>query len=861
MGHGISRRGWFRIAAMAGGAAGTAGWVRAEDEAAITAAQQPGAEYGEPLFDRVILEMSLKPFRVLEEGAIREVCKSAFRQWGPLIARARSAAVLLWTADGSEILDYAGRADDPIEWARYIGIGTPPEPRPEGPAARSLHSTPWLYMERPPEHTYATLATIVRCLKEMGAAMTGKPVAVGATFDPGPEFANSEFKYKRHPEIAVGATMGANRWVSCSAVLKGDDRHYAGFPEGIAEGTTLGTFLGRQSRHFLADLGFDYLWLSNGFGFSLSSWSVKGVLFDGKAFDAAKAGPTREAILGFWRDFRKECPDVPIETRGSNLTVGADLASGGSPLAGIYRGGFGMVAPPNSPWAALDGDFGLELVGYLSRISELPPGDHFPFRFYTHDPWWLNSPWFDRYGREPHDIYLPLALARVDGEGQVTRPTSLALLTIDDSYGRMPEACPREVIPHIMTAMEHYSDAPGPLVWVYPFDEYHDRVFGAEPRIAEPFFGDWFVRGAVNAGLPLNTVVSTGNYLKSVVARPELYRDSVLLVPVPDADSAIERALLDRLKAGQDVLLYGPTGHASEALREAIGVRQVEPMAGELEVRAMLDPDRFRSGAFSNRLRHNDVLSAGGVDTAPRTESVGGFEVVASVNDGTQERAYATFRAPETGGSFGRLAWVRGSFSNTIGGGHLPVPDDPAKWFPSELLLRWVLERFGLLIRHETSEPGTRRPLVLLARHRNGYFASGYGPSTATRIALRLPHGAPLLVGTEASVEGGRASYVLPRAWHREVRVLVEQKTAGEVSCVERYSGHVGINRRLHVRGLKDATVHFYPETEADGSIGRVLMAANDLSPYNESSLPYETADGGRRLVARGITGELLISW
>ena len=44
------------------------------------------------------------------------------------------------------------------------------------------------------------------------------------------------------------------------------------------------------------------------------------------------------------------------------------------PLRDIYRGGFHMIAPPNSPWAALDGDFGLEIVGNLSRIAELRKG-------------------------------------------------------------------------------------------------------------------------------------------------------------------------------------------------------------------------------------------------------------------------------------------------------------------------------------------------------------------------------------------------------------------------------------------------------------------------------------------------------
>lgn len=825
------------------------------------ALRDAGAASGEgAAFERVTLEMSLKPFRVMDEAAIRDVCAEAFRQWGPLIRRAEGSAVLLWTADGSEILDYRGKADDEIEWARYIGIGTPPpEASKADPERRGLHATPHLYMDRPPRLTYGWLKTIVRCLKETGEAATGKPVAVGATFDPGPEFANSDFKYRRHPEIAKGSTMGAGRWVSCTARLDADGTAYAGFPGGIPEDTSLGTFLGRQSRHFLSDLGFDYLWLSNGFGFSLSAWDVKGVLFDGARFDSAGAPRVREEILSFWRDFRRECPDFPLETRGSNLSTGTDLATAASPLADIYRGGFKMTAPPNSPWAALDGDFGLEIVGYLSHIAELPPGDRFPFRFYTHDPWWLNSPWFDRYGREPHDIYLPLAVARIGADARVTRPAFVEMLTIDDSYGRMPEQCPLEVIPHLLAAMDHYSDEPGLVTWIYPFDENHDLVFGADARPGEAFFGDWFMRGAVNAGLPLNTVVSTGNFLRSRKADAGLYRRSILVSPLPAAGSALERELLECARSGHDLLFYGPVSHAGEASLELLNLRTAAPLAGELELRCELGHDRLGEGAVATRLNHREPMSGGGVDTVLRAAEAPGCEVCATVSSGKEERVYALARSPSPGSGGGRVAWVRGSFSCSIGGGHLPVPDNPEKLFPSAVLMRWILARFGCDIRFEKASPQTRDPLVLAARHDNGWFLSGYSPSTATVLRMRFPHGAPVFTGGEVRLEDGFAACAMPRAWHREVRCFVEQEADGEVSCVERYSGHVGIRRRLWLRGLKDATVHFLPET---GSAGRkAILAVNDLRPHNEISIPYEEADGGRRLVARGVTGDLLISW
>ena len=147
---------------------------------------------------------------------------------------------------------------------------------------------------------------------------------------------------------------------------------YAGFPKGIPANTPFGTFFGRQSQHFLKDLGYDYIWFSNGFGFGVEGWSSTGAIFSGKGFEQEKLQGTREKITNFWKLFRKECPVFRIETRGTNLSAGTDLARDGVDLKNIYNGGYNMLPPPNSPWAALDGDFGLELTGYMSRMADCP---------------------------------------------------------------------------------------------------------------------------------------------------------------------------------------------------------------------------------------------------------------------------------------------------------------------------------------------------------------------------------------------------------------------------------------------------------------------------------------------------------
>lgn len=838
----LSRRTWLQAALAAG----------AQDLSPRRPNRGPGETPPEPVFDRVTLEVSLKPFFRMEEPAIDSVCRRIFRQWSPLLGHARSSAVMLWTADGSEILDYRGRLEDEIEWGRYIGIANPPaEASPDDPERLGLHARPWLYIDDPPRITYRWLRVIVQSLKRAGTEITGKPVMVGATFDPGPEFARSPFKYERHPEISQGRTMGQGTWVVCSSVLKGDSVSYAGFPNGIPEGTPLGVFLGRQTQRFLSDLGFDYIWFSNGFGFSLESWRVTGILFDGQRFDPAPAGEVRSKVIGFWKHFRRECPNFPIETRGSNLSVGSDLATHASPVRDIYEGGFGMVAPPNSPWAAINGDFGLEIAGYLSRIANLPPGGKFPFRYYTHDPWWLNSPWFDRYGREPHDIYLPLALARVGPDGGITRPAYLELLTIDNSFGQMPDRCPIEVTPHILAAMDHYSDAPGPVTWIYPFREFHEMIFAGRGH-SEIFFGDWLMRGAINSGFPLNTVVSTDNFLASLQVRPEMYRDTVLLTPIPAPGEALERALLECLRRGHDVLFYGPVTHAGPELLELLNLRRGAPLSGEVRIETPLEADTFRQGGLPNRMRHRGLLSGGGIDTLALRPSLGGFEVCAAAVQGGEERLYALLRRVGDG----RAGWIRGSVCCSIGGGHLPVPDSAREFLQGESLLRRMLARFGYVLSVEKPSVETRDPLILAARSRNGFFLSGYSPSTAASVRLKFPHGAPLLTGAEAWIEGGRAVYSMPRAWHREARCFLEQATPGEVSCVERHSGEVGIRRRLFLRGLKDATLHFYREPGPQ----RVILSP-DQRPHNRASLPYRAEDGGARLVAERVTGELLISW
>lgn len=510
------------------------------------------------MFKAVTLEMSLKPFKSTDDAYIKNVISKVFTGWHPLIKNREEISVMLWTADGSEILDYSGNLDEAFEWCYFVGNANKELATEEDGVDISLHDKKRLYMENPPVITYGILKKIISTIKEVGKSRyPNTKITVGETFDIGPEFSISHFKYSRHREITSGEKLDGLGFVDATALLNADDRHYAAYPNGIPEGTPLATFLGKQANVFLKDMGFDYLWLSNGLGFSANPWSSTGKVFDGEKFYAEKLTRTRNQVFEFWRLFREACPDYTLATRGTNNSVGIDYSTDGVPLHDIYNAGFNIKTPPNSPWAAINDNFGLEIMGHMTRICELPE-DGFMFRYYIHDPWWVTTPWYDRYDGKPHDIYLPMAISRIDENGNVRSAESLNILSIDNSFGDMPDCCVNEPLPHLLKAEKDASDAPAPLVWVYPMREFTTSY--DESALAEMYYGDNYISAAINDGFPLNCVISTDNFLKLDCS---MFKNCILVSPIPQSGE-IKQKLVDFEKAGGAVVYYGMEANAGE---------------------------------------------------------------------------------------------------------------------------------------------------------------------------------------------------------------------------------------------------------------------------------------------------------
>lgn len=794
------------------------------------------------MFKKVTLEMSLKPFKQTDEKYIETVLRNIFEQWRPLIKNREVVSIMLFTADGSEILDYTGNMNKEFEWCKYLGTANKPLAEEDEPTTTTLHDKKRLYMKNPPVMTYGILKNIVEAIKRIGKELFPKSeIRVGEMFDIGPEFAVSDFKYSRHKEICTGKAteLDGTVFLNSYARLNGDSYPYAAFPNGIPDGVHFATFLGRQSQVFLENIGFDYLWLANGVGFSASPWSSNGEVFDGEHFLTEKLSDVRSKIFGFWKLFRAEC-DYPIEVRGTNFSAGIDYATDAVPLYDIYNSNLNITPPPNSPWAALDGNFGLEIMGHLTRTCRLPEDD-FMFRYYIHDPWWMNSPWYDRYEGQPHDIYLPMSLSRIDENGNAQAAGILNILTVDNSFGDTPDCCVNEPLPHILKAEKDSPDSPALFVWVYPLRKFTTAT--DKGSLQEMLSHDWFICEAINNGLPLSSCVDCDNFINQ---DKTIYGGSVLISPVPTANSEFEKCIIDYIDDGGKVLFCGNADCAGSDFLSRFGLTLTNNSVDKVIVNKEYNVDVHSDGIYSNSIVNREILCNGKINTVSENEGI------------KTENGYSL------SSSYKNAVWYRASVSAKINtdGGHI-IPDKMSEHLRSEVLLRNVLREFGYDISFNKPTANSKTPVIMVSKNNNATIFSVYTPDTTVETALKFPLGSPILLGYETEIKNYKSHYCFPRAEHRECRVFVEQNR-GVVYAKEMAPVSSDFRRRICVSGLENATVRFFSEEYCKDNT--FCIHRDDYTPqyinhggYEESDVEYDiiSSPQGTYYEIKNVTGTL----
>ena len=167
-----------------------------------------------------------------------------------------------------------------------------------------------------------------------------------------------------------------------------------------------------------------------------------------------------------------------------------------------------------------------------------------------------------------------MAITRITEEGKLQSADKLNILSIDNSFGEMPDSCVNEPLPHLIKAKKDAGDSPAPLVLLYPVREYSTAF--EEKTIKQMYKGDKYIVDAINNSFPLNCVVSTDIFLKNSL---ELYKRSVIISPVPETEE-IKNRLVEFIKDGGRVILYGTTEYI-ESVKDIkavkVDVEQSEP--------------------------------------------------------------------------------------------------------------------------------------------------------------------------------------------------------------------------------------------------------------------------------------------
>ena len=808
------------------------------------------------------LELSSKSFRDDSEATMFQVCRTLFGQYRFLASYAEQISVMLWIADGSEILDYSGNIDDTFEWAHWCGVANTGKVREvEGRERRNTHHFPKNYIENVTPRTYRWLKRLIDVIRICGREVLHTEVRVGATYDNGPEFAVSDFKFKRHPEIAQADTLFPKSFVVCTAVLNADKHHYAAFPDGIPEGTSIGSFLGRQYKCFAKDMNYDYLWLSNGMGFGTETWGITGMLFDKKQFYPENAPEAAALMRQFWNDFFAGCPDCIIETRGTNFSAGIEIATDAAPLKEIFSRE-SVAVPVNSPWAALNYQSGREIAAYLSHIAPAE-NKNIPFRYYMHDPWFMNSPYLDRYGREPWDIFLPAACSRINSAGETESIDTVSFLSVDTTWGDMPERAAGEVSNYVVEALETAPDKAAPLVLVYPFEKYSDMVLKENRGNDYILLEELFLSEALQNGLPLNTVIERENFRK--LASENILPERIFVIPVSAVDKdlmdIIEKMLADR----GNILLYGALNNADEALLEMLKIKNDIPLTGEGSVIAEKSVDSLQKGEFSKLIRIQKQYSAGGL-TETFTGNPDNIKILAEAEISGMKRVLAMVRNFDGGG---KLGFVRGVLPDSGKVDESNCLFDCAKdgeTFPVSVLCRDILQNYNWLVGCELYSPERPKPTLTIHRNEGAFYFSGFVPDTNMALKLGTPYGAPLLSGYDGVLANDVITYHPSVTLHGECRCFVKQSIESAVCVRHRCQGYMEYSRwdRRYISNLVNAEVRYFPPDDFEGTfefqmypevVGEAVLLTLPLLDYT-----WEDTPDGRCAVIKNVSGVFYIS-
>lgn len=793
------------------------------------------------------LEVTAKVWKSRDPKDVEAVCREMFRIWRRPISRSNEVCVCMSIGNGEHILKWSGNLDDVLVWDRHKGHNNAKYAFPQDTFAGIPLE---LYMDNPPDMTYRDLLVICETLKRVCEEEHHRKCRLFTNFEPGPEFAESTFKYIEHPEILnqQGHAHGAS--IAYDGVLHQDHYHYAAYPQGIPEGEPFSRFLGKQVNHFFKTFGYEGISLSNGLGFGTFPWTLNGRNFDGTTFGLVDFKEESEAMSQFWDIFQKEAP-YPAAAQGTNWPVAADLATKCIPLKEYYDKKYLSMPLANTVSVFFNDSVGFSLQALLSRSSY---ADGFRTYFYLNDMWYPQNPFEDYpYDGEAYDFYIPASVSLIDSKGHLEKLSGAAIGSVHNEHGDFAESTFVKFLPHYERSLDHLPDAISPLTLLYPFEEFHTAAADPEKTyLPMLYFSDCFAATAIDSGLPLNSVCSTENFAKAL--SQGTLDGTVLCTVLPMKDAPYCEDLIDYIKNGGQVLFYGSERHADPRINQMLGLHTDSAIDGELIMEASPEleavSDEILTGSI---LKHSPIDSDGGISAVAYD-----CQVLAEVVQNGQRRAYMTEKIIGSG----KAVWVRGSLPFSIERGE-EIVYQPQQYLSAPRFLRYGLCRFGWQIRQRFTEKCVPAQLVMW-RHDNGLYFTGYAPDNTLDMGLLTPDGAPLLSGFTTEIRDGIAWYHIPTTLWKPCYIFVRQNT-GRIRCRHIYNGRKFKNCTYSVTGLERAEI-LIRVPEEHWSTVEIQVSDREFSVMlqnNQDAGQYGICmdEKNHTILLSPVTGNLQVSW
>ncbi|MBR5025730.1 MAG: hypothetical protein IKX48_11725, partial [Victivallales bacterium] len=250
------------------------------------------------------------------------------------------------------------------------------------------------------------------------------------------------------------------------------------------------------------------------------------------------------------------------------------------------------------------------------------------------------------------------------------------------------------------------------------------------------------------------------------------------------------------------------------------------------------------------KIRHQAIYSAGKLDCVLTDDSCA--KVLANYDIGGVKRPAAVLYGDS-------IVWIRGtnSFDKM---GRMPqfLPADYAK--PEQLFID-VLKHLGLHLEYEKPMPQVAPPRLGIRLHDNAFYFSVFGTNSTVRQHIRMADGAPLFRGRDMILKDNIGIYQTEKWANLEARLFV-QGDDSVIECTEWTHENRGVNRRMIVDGLKNATLVFRPTVDDSETVLFKRMATNHTLFTTSDCDVEKTHDAfGVKYIARNITGRMTVFW